>query len=83
MGVARQAPAAATRHLVIELKADGEDKGQDKLHECLAIVNQLEVSGCIVEIDGDRAVFAYRFCALSHVSPSVEMAIGADETSCG
>jgi hypothetical protein len=36
-----------------------------------------------VKIDGEGAVLAGRFGALSHVSSSVEMAVGADEISCG
>ena len=83
MRVARQAPAATTAGLVFEPKAQGEKKGEDKVDKCLAIVNQLKVSGFIVEIDGNRAVFPWRFGGLFYVSPSVEMAIGADETSCG
>jgi hypothetical protein len=83
MGVARQAPAAATRRLVVELKAQGEEESEDKLDKRLAIVNQLKVSGFIVEIDGNRAVFPWCFGGLSHVSSSVEMAVGVDETSCG
>jgi hypothetical protein len=56
MGVARQAPTAATRRLVVELKAQGEDEGEDKLNKCFAIVNQLQVGGFILEIDGDGTV---------------------------
>src|SRR6476659_8237444 len=40
MRVARQAPAAATGRLVGELKAKGEEKGEHKLKECLAIIQQ-------------------------------------------
>jgi hypothetical protein len=55
MGVSGQTTAVTSR-FVGELKADGEDEGEDKLDKCLAIVNQLKVSGVILEIDGDRAV---------------------------
>jgi hypothetical protein len=68
---------------MVELKAEREDKGEDKLDERFAIVNQMEIGGWVLEIDSDGAVLAWRFGSLSHVSPSVEMAIGADETSCG
>ena len=40
MGVARQASAATTAGLVFELKAKGEEKGQDKLDKRLAIIKQ-------------------------------------------
>ena len=72
MGVARQAPAAATRGFVCELKAQGEDKGQDELDKCLAIVNQLKVSGLIIKIDGNRVVLSCCFDGLGHVSSLVK-----------
>ena len=56
MGVARQAPAPATGRLVGELKAKGEEKGEHKLKECLAIIQQANVGGFILEINGDSAV---------------------------
>jgi hypothetical protein len=81
MGVAGQAPTAVTGRFVGELKANREDEGENKLDKCLAIIKKLKVSGFIVEIDADGAVFSWCFGGLSHVSPSVEMAVGADETS--
>jgi hypothetical protein len=81
MGVARETPAATTAGLVVELKAQGEEKGEDEFDKCLPIAQQLKVGGLIVEIDGDGAVFPRRFGGLSHVSPSIEMAIGANEPS--
>jgi hypothetical protein len=83
MGVASQTTATVTGRFVGELKAQGEDKGEDELDKRLAIGNELKVGGFISEIDGNRAVFPWRFGGLSHVSPSVKMALGADETSCG
>ena len=71
MGVAREASSPAAAGLVFELKADREDEGQNELDERLAIIKELKVSGVILEIDGNRAVFAGRFSALSHVSPRV------------
>ena len=83
MGVARQAPAAATRGLVFELEADRQDKGEDELDKRFGVVQELRVGRLIVEIDGNGAVFAYRFGSLSHVSspcrwPLVRMRHGAD-----
>jgi len=66
-----------------ELKTQREEEGEDTLDKGFAVVNQPKVGGFIVEIDGDGAVSSWRFGSLSHVSPSVEMAIGADETLCG
>ena len=68
MGVARQAPAAATRGLVCELETDRQDKGEDELDKRLGVAQEFNVGRLIVEIDGDGAVFAYRFGSLSHVS---------------
>ncbi len=81
MRVARQAPTAATGGLVGELKPKREDERQDKLDKRSAIAEYLEVGRFIAEINGDGAVVAGRLGAVSHVSPSVEMAIGVEETS--
>jgi hypothetical protein len=43
----------------------------------------LPVGGGLLEIDRDGTVVAGRFSALSHVSSSVAMAVGAEETSWG
>jgi len=83
MGVAGQTPATGAGRFMGELKAQGEEKGEDEFDKCLAIVHQLQVGGWLLEIDRDGTVLAGRFSALSHVSSSVEMAVGADETSWG
>ena len=81
MRVARQASAPATGRLVGELKPKREDERQDELDKCFAIAAYLEVGRFIAEINGDGAIVVGRLGAVSHVSPSVEMAIGVDETS--
>ena len=81
MGVACKAPAAATGRLVCELKADREEEGKDELDKRFGIAQEGKVGRLIVEIDGNRTILASRFGGLSHESPSVEMAVGADETS--
>ena len=83
MGMTGQTAATDTGRLVGKLEADREDEGKDKLDKGLGIVNQLIVSGFIVEIDGHGAVFPRWFGSLSHVSPFVEMSVDAGETSCG
>jgi hypothetical protein len=50
--MACQAPTAATARLVCELKAKGEEKGEHKLQERLAIIQQANVGGFIPEING-------------------------------
>jgi len=70
MRVARQAPAAVTRRLVGELKAEGQEKGEDAFDKCLAVAQELKVRCFILEIYGDSAVFAGLAGGGSHVSPS-------------
>jgi hypothetical protein len=53
---------------MVELEAQREDEGQDELDKSLAIVEELEVGGLILEIDGDGAVLAFGFGGLDHVS---------------
>ena len=69
MGVAGQAPAAATGRLVCELKAKGQEKGEDAFDKRLAVAKELNVGHFIVEIDGDGAVFSRRFGRCAHVFP--------------
>jgi hypothetical protein len=83
MGVAGQTAAVGTGRLVDKLEADREEEGEDKFDKRFAIAEQLKVGGLVMKINGDSAVLACRFGSLSHVSSSVEMAIDADETSCG
>src|SRR5882724_4159597 len=56
MRVAGETPTPATGRRVCELKAKGQEKSQDELDKCLAIVKQAKVRGFILEINGDRAV---------------------------
>ena len=72
MGVAGQTPATGAGRFMGELKAQGEEKGEDEFDKCLAIVHQLHVGGWLLEIDRDGTVLAGRFSALSHVSSSVK-----------
>jgi len=69
MGVARQAPTATTGGLVYELKAEGEEKGEDEFDKRLAVVKELKVGRFIVEIDGDGAVVPRPCGRCAHVSP--------------
>jgi hypothetical protein len=65
MGVAGQTAPTVTGRFVAELKADREEKGQDKLDECLTIVEELRVGRFIVEIDREGSVFARWFGRLA------------------
>ena len=61
MGVAGQTPAAGAGRFMGELKAQGQEKGEDKFDKCLAIVHQLQVGGWLLKIDRDGTVLAGRF----------------------
>jgi hypothetical protein len=76
MGMTGQTATTVAAYLMVELKAEREDKGEDKLDKRFAVADQ-------VEVNGDCAILACRFGSLSHISPSVEMAIDTDETSGG
>ena len=52
----------------MELKAQGEDEGEDDLDKRLGIVEELEGGGLIVEVDGNRPVLLGRLGGLDHVS---------------
>jgi hypothetical protein len=67
VGVAGQT-AAAAGGFVGELKANGEDEGEDALDERLGVAQELRVGGLIVKIDGEGSVFARRFGGLCQVS---------------
>ena len=83
MRVAGQAPAAPTGRLMLELKAKGEEKGEDELDKRLAVVKELKVGDFIVEIDGDSPVCAGRFGRCAHVLPPGHQVSSADETPWG
>jgi hypothetical protein len=50
MGVTREAPTAATGCLVYELKAQGQEKGEDAFNKRPAIAKQLKVGCFILEV---------------------------------
>jgi hypothetical protein len=83
MGVAGQAPAAATGRLVGELKAKGQEKGEDAFDKRLAIAKQLKVGGFILEINGEGPVFAGLASGVAHGSSSGQMVIADDDPRWG
>jgi hypothetical protein len=78
MRVARQAPAAVTRRLVCELKAEGQEKGEDTFDKRLAVAKQLKVGSFMLEINGEGPVFAGLASGVTHGSSSGQM-VGADD----
>ena len=81
MGVACQTASLAAVGLMDELEANREHEGKDKLDKRLGGAHEGKVGRLIVEVDGNRAVLAYRFGGPFHVSPSGKMAVGADGIS--
>ena len=83
MGVAGQAPAAATGRLVCELKAKGQEKGEHAFDKRLTVAKELKVGRFIVKIDGDGAVVPRPCGCCAHVSPPGHQVTSADETRWG
>src|SRR5262245_28521387 len=79
MREARQAPAAATGRLVLELEAENHEESEHTFDKRLAIFNQAEVGGFISKIDSDGAVFSCRFGCCAHVSLPGHQVSEADE----
>ena len=73
--MAGQAPAAATGHLVFQLKAQSQEEGEHELEERLAIVKQLKVRRFMLKIDGDGPVFSCRLGGLAHLSPPLRWSL--------
>ena len=80
MGVAGQAPTAATGRLVGELKAERQHEGEDTLEKRLPIAQQLKVRGFVSQIDGNGTVVSNRFGRCAHRSPLCPQVSEADET---
>jgi len=59
MGVACEAPAAATGRLVGELKAKRQHEGENTLEKRLAVSQQAEIGGFVSKIDSDGAVMPH------------------------
>ena len=68
VGVTREAPTRAAAGRVEELKTDREEEGQDKRDKRFGGVKELAVGRFMVEMNGDRAVFACHFGGLAPVS---------------
>src|SRR5690242_3476213 len=71
MGVAGQAPTAATRGLVCELKAERQDEGQHTLAKRLPITQELKVGRFVLKINRDGPVSAWLCGGVTHVPPGL------------
>jgi hypothetical protein len=64
---------------MLEVNAKGEEKGEDELDKCLAVVEELKVGRFIVESDGDGTVVMSLAGRVSHGSSSGHMVSAADD----
>ena len=80
MRVTGEAPAAATGCLVEELKAKGQEKGEDAFDKRLPVTQEVTVGRFVLKIDRDGAVCACRCRCFLHVSPPGPQVSSADET---
>jgi len=83
MRVASPAPASMTGHLVFQLKAQSEEKGEDTFQERLPITQQLKIGRFVLKIDGDGPVFTGLAGGVAHGSPSSQMVGVADDPTWG
>jgi hypothetical protein len=72
-----------TGRLVFQLKAKGEEKGEDTFQERLPIAKQLNVGRFVLKIDGDGPVFTGLAGCASHGSSSGQMVSVADDPKWG
>src|SRR4029450_2614396 len=83
----------AATGFVGELKAEGEEEGEDEFNKRFGGAQERKVGRLIAEVDGDRAVVTYRFGSVSHVSSPGQMPLARmrhgegnvlkDQASCG
>src|SRR5712691_465910 len=79
MRVACQAPTSLTSRLVFELKAKGEEKGEDAFDKRFAIAKQLIIGRFVLQVDGNGPVFAGLAGGVAHGSSSGQMVGVADD----
>ena len=75
VGVARQTPTRAAAGLVYELKAESEEKREHEFNKRFGGAQERKVGRLIAEVNGDRAVVAYRFGGVFHVSSPGQMSL--------
>ena len=83
MRVTRQAPAATTGRLVLELKTDGQNESQHQSHKGLAVAKQLKVGRFVLKINSDGPIVAGLVGGVSHGSSSGPMVSVADDPKWG
>ena len=72
-----------TSCLVCELKAKGQDEGEDTLDKRLAVVKERKIGRLVLKINGDSPVFAGLAGLFLHGSPSGHQVCAVYDTTWG
>src|SRR5262245_35226087 len=83
MGVARQAPTAATGRLVCQLQAKSQEKDEHAFDKRFAIAQELKIGGFVVKIDGNGPIYAGLVSGIAHGSPSGQIVGATDDPRWG
>ena len=83
MRVARQASTAVAGRLVCQLKAKGEEKGEDAFDKGLAVAKELKIGGFVLKVDGNGPVLAGLAGSGAHGSSSGQRVGVADDPQHG
>ena len=81
--MACQAPTSLTRRCVFELKAKGEEKGEDTCDKRFAIAKQLIIGRFVLKVDGDGPVFTGLAGGVAHGSSSGQRVGVVDDPTWG
>ena len=79
MRMAREASTAATSRCVFELKAKGQEQGEDAFEKRFAIAKQLIVGRFVLKVDSNGPVFAGLAGGVAHGSSSGQIVGVADD----
>src|SRR5215510_11746943 len=81
--VARHTSTTTTHRSVFQLKAERQDAGDHEFDKRFAIAKQLKIRRFVLEIDGDRPVFAGLVGGVGHGSSSGPMVVADDDPRWG
>ena len=83
MGVAGQTPTTGAGRLGCELKAKGEEKGEDAFDKRFAIAKQLIIGRFVVKVDSNGPVITSLAGGVAHGSSSGQIVAVADDPTWG
>ena len=73
MRMAREASIATTGRFVFQLKAKGEEKGEDAFDKRFAIAQELRIGRFVLKVDSNGPVFTALAEGVAHGSSSGQM----------